>query len=416
MSLPLLTALLLLAGPDRPDLAGRVVGESGRPVAGARVLIDSAGVRAGTSPLCPSCYLDCRKSAETDGDGRFRIASVDPELIFNVLAIAEGYRPAFAMRSDPARGPAEIKLATFDPGKLDPKCLLRGVVLGPDGRPLVGARVSPKMFSTEAYSGFRPDIFDPLAVTNLAGEFVLTSKSPIEHVDLLVEGSGVAPRIVTGLRPERNPHTLKMTRGATLTGRVVRDGKPEAGVVVGLVQASRGFQTFLGDTTIGTGPDGRFAFLNVLANEDYFVYGVMDSFRGGEAVAAAPVRSGGEDATTNAGDLPVVAGHRVRGRVILSDGKPVPPRTRLTMSREDAWDTRQVEVAPDGGFEVSGLPTERYSVNILLKGYRLSSKNHSLDPQNPFPDRRDDRRGHRPAQDPAGARGAIGAGHDAGLL
>ena len=380
MNSPLLALILLAAGTD---LEGRVVTDSGLPVAGAHVLIDSAGVRRGTSPICPSCYLDCRKSAETDHDGRFRIASVDPELLFNVLVVADGFRPTFAMKSDPARPPITVSLAPFDPGKFAPNCLLRGVVLDPGGRPMVGARVSPRGFSTEAFSGFSPDIFDPVAVTNLRGEFVLTSKSPIEHADLKVEGNGVAPRIVPSLKPERNPQSIKMTRGATLTGRLVREGKPVSGVTVGLVQANRSSQSFLGDLSIGTGPDGRFTFLNVHPDEDYFLYGVMSSFNDGGAVAASAIRVGGEEATTDAGDLPVVPGHRVRGQVLLSDGKAVPPKTRLMLSREDAWDFQRVELDPEGRFEVSGLPTERYSLNILLKGYRMSSKNHSIDPQDP---------------------------------
>ena len=36
-----------------------------------------------------------------------------------------------------------------------------------------------------------------------------------------------------------------MTAGATLIGRLVRNGKPAAGVVVGLVQANRGSFAFL---------------------------------------------------------------------------------------------------------------------------------------------------------------------------
>lgn len=383
MIAPFLTMILLAAVPDRPDLEGRVVTDSGRPVAGAHVLIDSAAVRQGTSPLCPSCYLDCRKSAETDSDGRFRITALDPELLFNVLVVADGFRPTFANKSDPRKSPIEVTLAAFDPSKFAPNRLLTGVVVGPDDKPMVGARVTPAGFSTEAFSGFSPGIFDPLAVTNLRGEFVLTSKSPIEHADLKVEGNGVAPRIIPHRKPERNPHKLKMTRGATLTGRIVHGGRPVAGIAVGLVQASRSSNSFLGDVAIGTDADGRFTFLNVHPDEDYFVYGIMDSLKAEGAVATAPVRAGGEDATTKVGDLPVVPGHRVRGRVILSDGKRVPPKTRLTLSREDAWDFQRVELDPEGRFEVSGLPTERYSLSVMLKGYRLSSRNHSIDAQNP---------------------------------
>ena len=54
------------------------------------------------------------------------------------------------------------------------------------------------------------------------------------------------------------------------------------------------------------------------------------------------------------------------------------------VSREDAWDSRRVELDADGRFEISGLPTEKYSLSVSLRGYRISSKNHSVDAQNPF--------------------------------
>ena len=88
---------------DKPDLAGRVLTAGDKPVAGAHVMIDSAAVRQGTSPLCPSCYADCRKRAETDQDGQFRIASVDPELLFNVLVVAEASGRRSPRRLTPQR-------------------------------------------------------------------------------------------------------------------------------------------------------------------------------------------------------------------------------------------------------------------------------------------------------------------------
>ena len=384
MNTALIVLSLLVAMADRPDLVGRVATAGDKPLAGAIVMIDSAAVRQGNSPLCPSCYADCRKRASSDQDGKFRIASVDPELLFNVLVVADGFRPTIAKKVDPGKEPVKVELSRLELDKLDPKRILRGVVLDPAGKPLPGARVRAQQFDTEAFKGFSPDIFDPVAVTNLQGEFVLTSKSPINHSDLNVEGSGVAPRIVAARKPEANPHTIKMTAGATVTGRVVRDGKPVADVSVGLVQGNRGSQTFLGDTSIGTDEQGRFTFLNVHPDEDYFVYGVMETFKDGTAVAAQELRVGGEGATTDAGDLPVVPGHRIKGQVLLADGKAVPPKTRLLVSRQHAWDSRRVELDPSGRFEIAGLPTERYSLSVSLRGYELSPKNHSMDPQSRY--------------------------------
>ena len=382
MNALLVTLLLGTSFTENPDMKGRVLSSVGKPLAGAHVMIDSAAVRRGTSPLCPSCYADCRKSAETDPDGRFRIASVDPELLFNVLVVADGFLPTIVKRTDPAKGPVDVSLLPLDEDKLDPKCVLRGVVLDPSGKPLAGARVSAQMFKTDAFSGFSPNIFDPVAVTNLRGEFVLTAISPITYADLKVEGNGAAPRVVAGRKPESNPHTIRMTAGVTLTGRLVRDGKRVSEAAVGLVQSNRGLGTDLGDQTIGTDEHGGFTFLNVHPNEDYVVYGMMGSIKGGGAVAAVRVHSGADGATTDVGDLRVVRGHRVKGRVMLSDGKPIPPKTRLLLSREEAWDSQRVELGAEGGFELSELPTEKYSLNISLPGYRISSKNHSVDGQN----------------------------------
>ncbi len=220
-------------------------------------------------------------------------------------------------------------------------------------------------------------------MTNLRGEFVLTSNSPIHYADLHVEGNGVAPKIFPGKKPESNPHQIRMSMGATLTGRLLRDGKPVPGVAVGIAQTSRNADTFLGDLTIGTQTDGRFTFLNVFPDDDYFVYGVMDSFKDGGAVAARKIHIGGEGTTTDVGDLPVTQGHRIKGRVLLSDSKPLPSKTRLVISREDAWDVQRVQLDQEGRFEISGLPTERYSLNVSVRGYRLSPMNHSLDAQNP---------------------------------
>jgi hypothetical protein len=382
MTSALMPLILLAFAADRPDLVGRVTTTDGAPIAGAHVSIDSAGVRKGTSPLCPSCYLDCRKSDESDAQGAFRIAAVDPELLFNVLVVADGFRPTFAMKSDPAKGPVTVMLTAFDPNKFEANRIVKGVVVDSGGRPLAGVKLTPRTIKAEGFHGVGPNIVDPLAVTNLKGEFVTTSKSPLEYLDLLASGSGVAPRIFRGCKPESNPQKLVMTPGATMTGRIVRDGQPVVGCEVGMVQVSRSADDFFGENSVGADSDGRFTFVNVHPDESYFVYTVMRSMKDGGAAVAKKIRVGGEGATTDAGDFVVARGHTIKGRVLLSDDKPVPPKTRLILSREDAWDSQSVDLDADGRFEVGGLPTERYSISVMLNGYEVSPKNHSIDPQN----------------------------------
>ncbi len=386
MTATLLTLLLLTPATDPSDLVGRVLRADGTPVPGAHVLIGSAAPRQGTSPVSPSCYPDCRKGADTDRDGHFRILAVDPRLVFNVLVVAEGYRPTYATKADPVRGPVEVRLTPFDPSTLDPKLVLRGVVLGPDGRPLAGARVTAPWVRAGSPSGPSFGTFDPVAVTNLRGEFVLTSKSPFDDASLSIQGDGVAPRVVPGCRPEVNPHLIRMTAGATVTGRLVRDGKPVAGAAVGLVQThNRLEKTYVGAASIGTDADGRFILMNVHPDDTYYLYGLMGTMTGDGALAARVLHVGAEGTTTDVGDLTVVRGHRITGKVLLSDGKPVPPKTRLWLGRVNAHDSQEVELAPDGRFEVSALPTELYRLGTNIKDYRPSPKNHSVGgPQSPW--------------------------------
>jgi hypothetical protein len=384
MNILLVAILLLTAAPERLDLAGRVTRTDGTPVKGAHVLIYTARVRKGTNALCPSCYADCAKRGETNQDGSFTIGSLDPELIFRILVVAEGCRPTFAESVDPAKGPIKLALLPFDPSRLDPKRVLRGIVVDPEGQPVVGAVVSPESFKTAEWSGFKPGVFDPLAVTSLLGEFVLTARSSIEEASLKVEARGLAPRIFPERGPTKYPHRLTLTRGATVTGRLMRDGKPVADAGMGLVQANRGMGRFLGAMEIGTTRDGRFTFLNVGTNDDYYVYGLMPSLKDRGVVPVRPVRVGADGTIVDVGELTLERGHTISGRVLLSDGKPIPSHTRLLVGREIAWDTQAVELEADGLFEIKGLPTERYSLNVIVKGYHISSKNHSVDPNNPW--------------------------------
>jgi hypothetical protein len=86
----------------------------------------------------------------------------------------------------------------------------------------------------------------------------------------------------------------------------------------------------------------------------------------------------------NVGDVTVRPAHRLTGRVVLSDGKPVPAGTRVLLGRDEAWDTQQAVAGESGAFAFEGLPPETYTLSANVKGYRVSEKNASRDVLNPF--------------------------------
>jgi hypothetical protein len=102
------------------------------------------------------------------------------------------------------------------------------------------------------------------------------------------------------------------------------------------------------------------------------------------AVPVAKLHSGADGETTDAGDLVVVPAYRLAGRVVLSDGQPVPPQTRLLVDRQEAWDSMQLNLAEDGSFETTGIPPGTLDLSVRVPGYSVAPQNASLDLLNPY--------------------------------
>jgi hypothetical protein len=162
-------------------------------------------------------------------------------------------------------------------------------------------------------------------------------------------------------------------------GTAVKNGKPSPGIVVGLVQSDRNSATFLGEQKIRTDQDGQFLMRNVPAHESYVIYGQMDSCRQHGAIKARSVLSGADGKVLDVGALNMEPRLRLTGRIMLSDQKPLPAGTRVSLSREQAWDVQVADAAADGSFSFYGLPAEGYTLSSKVAGYHFSSKNVSID-------------------------------------
>ncbi len=385
MPLPtMLLALLVAAGPTAPGqgsqrltLTGTLKSEAGAPVKGATVFVHTAGPRQGTSSTCPSCYLDCRKKAQSDAQGGFRIESLDPRLRFSLLVIARGYKARIVPRVDPLTGPHAITLTALDLTAVKPDRVVKATLLLPSGRPAVGAVVEVngvRRGNTTRFGGTDDEV-DPVAVTDARGELVLLTREPVSALLVRIEAPGVARRSAS----LPSPGPLRLTEGVTVSGRVVDHGKPVGGVVIGMVTESRRSETFLGDYEATTQSDGRFTFRNMPPHLDFLIYGKMESF-GDRGVPATVTRTTGDDRSTlDVGDIAVGGGRTVAGRIVLGDGKPIPEGTRLGLYRQAAWDMVETVLPPDGSFRFRGVPPEEVSLSTRLRGYVFSLDNPNVD-------------------------------------
>ncbi|HZR16201.1 MAG TPA: carboxypeptidase regulatory-like domain-containing protein [Verrucomicrobiae bacterium] len=374
----MITSGLLIGAEHRPNLAGRVTLEDGSALPKATVFIYSAGPKQGTASVCPYCYPDCQKKTETASDGGFKIDSLDPHLLFRLLVVAGGYQPKFVTKVDPETAEQKIALKPISQEDLKSKTRIAGIVLVEDGKPVVGAVISPEGVERGASTqwGGTDAFVDPVAVADEKGHFLLLCKENVDSVYATVTGPSVAPRWFQ-FKPGRD-HLVRMQGGVTVTGQVELKGKPAKGVVMGLSTTDRTCGKFFNCDELATDKDGRFLMPNVPPGREFVLYSKMDSLAGQGVTPGKVFTTGDSGTTTDVNKLTVQPGCRLAGQIVLSDGKPIPPHTRLLLSRENAWDHTEIELDSQGRFEVTGVPAEAVGISVRVKGYKFSKRNPSL--------------------------------------
>jgi len=374
-----LIALCLAPGfaADRATATGKVTDAAGKPLEHASVLVYEGHVKTGYGVYCPTCWADCGKRVTTDADGNFSIPGLNPDLRFKLLAVKDGYSPSFVDDVDPAKGPAQTAALKPRPPIADTSQVVRGRVVDGHGTPLRDALVEQEgvAFRDPRFGigrRFGPmDWIDLMAVTNEKGEFEIAYSKPAVEFILNVSARGMAARLFT--EPTgADRKTLTVTEGAMVTGRLLKpDGTPVANAEIGIASHSRGAGLSFPEVRIGTKEDGTFAITNIPAGRVWLVYPKMDSLaaRGlaGEAVPCETVDDGQE---VSVGVIRLRPGFTLRGKVVLSDGKPVPPGVRVTLGADWGMDSQMAPVDSAGNFEFKGLTAAIYGINAALKGYK----------------------------------------------
>lgn len=382
---------------DRLTLIGKVSDSAGQPIEHATVMVYHAGVKKGYSTYCPSCYADCGKRTITDNHGMFTFKGLSPDLWFQLLVASEGYDPAFINKVDPSSGAQVTATLVRRDSVNDPQRVFRGRVEDSHGSAVRDAVVRPvgALFDTKTGASLYGSLpgLDPIAISNKGGEFEIAYSQSVEKIQRLPSTFAQVPiSILVSIEARRmapsfgvisagaEHHTLTITEGATVRGRLLHDGKPVADAEVGLIPRRRGgFGRNLElvghpyeELRIGTQQDGAFAITNVPAAVDWYIYGKMESVATRGATGAVDCATKHDTEIVDVGNLQIKPAHRLRGRVLLSDGKPIPDGMRVTISSERAWDHQTAMLPPNGRFEFLGLAVGNYSVFASVKGYTLS--------------------------------------------
>ena len=293
-AIAVLLLLTLTSARAATDLTGIVAGADGKAIPGAHVYVYTAHPRTGVSATCPSCYRDCGKHQAVSGNGAFRLPALDSTLLFDVLAVASGYESRFVQKIDPSAGPIMIALQKRSPADADR--VITGTVLDPNGKPVIGASVEPHGYHIRNSVGWGnlPGV-EKLSVTDADGRFALSIPDPAATLDVLVTARSFGPQIERMLAPG-DVRAIRLEEGATITGRVIRDGKPESGAEVIVLQSPGPSANYLGRVAIGTNEQGVFVLPNVAPNQMCVIQIDNDAAR-------HPVKVGGSGTIVDAGTL-----------------------------------------------------------------------------------------------------------------
>jgi uncharacterized GH25 family protein len=370
---------LALPAADRVTATGSVIDEAtNQPISNATVMVYSAGVKKGYDQFCPTCYVDCGKRATTDEKGAFTIANLSGDLLFRLLVVHEGHSANFISKVDPAAGPSAPAKLRPRTSPADPSQIVRGRLIDNKERPVRDALVTQQgiIFADGRGFGDRGWI-DLVAVTNTNGEFEMAYEKPAKSMILQIAPRGMAPKLVT-LPTGAKPHAITATDGATIRGRLGHNGKPVANAEFGLKTHSQGAGTTFQEIRIGTNENGEFAITNVPAGRIWDLYATMDSLAPKQLAAKLThVATKDDGQEIDIGEIAAAGSYSIKGRIVLSDGTPIPPNMRLNVFASRLPDRQTITLPADGTFEFKGLAKGVYVLGPAVKGYQ------PLDPEKP---------------------------------
>lgn len=344
-------------------VAGRVVDERERPVAGARVEVDSTYDASGFG----GHYWGSSIRTTSGPDGSFLLNDLSPGWV-DLLAQKEGYALAKALRVEV--GQTDLQLV------LREGALLRGVVLNAQRQPAAGASV--RLYFSQRQAGIEGRLQQDSVLSGDDGWWTFEHLEAGTYEVFAQHGQSYSERkknIQLGWSDQRNDIELILKEGVRVAGRVLdrRSEKGIEGVTLRLqLESSR---TYTAEHQSESSSDGAFEFVGVPSG-NYVIRAAevpKEYFSPGwEALAQFIVgREAVEDLVVH-----LQPGASVRGKVVLPSGEGTTADLILShddLARLKLGNRRDEKSGEDGAFELTGLlPASGYRLFAKKPGYALA--------------------------------------------
>lgn len=372
--------------------------DGGKPIEGARVSV--AGM---------SAMFTGTPGATTGPDGKFEIKGIGKGAAI-VTASKEGFQGvnpsagmmAMMMGSQSGRagaGDAEKPQGMIDVKELGTELdvtlelsvapIFSGRIVDPEGRPVVGARVSTQVVSkdNDMGRGFRDMMNMAIAATRFSdseGRFEIPGDAEKgASIEVVAKAPGFVetksePRTVTP-GEKISDITIQMRRGGTIEGRVVADnGNAVEGANVRWLKNGKNSGGWewdrSGNASATTNADGRFTLSTIEPGK----VSVRATFRGLAAAVEHEIAVA-EDSKASI-TLTMVKGLAISGRVVDAAGQPI-VRARINHwlvndNGNQGWSagSEDVRTGQDGTFEIAGLPNAEFELHASADDFADSER------------------------------------------
>lgn len=343
-------------------IEGIVTDPRGRPVERAWVMLIPFN-RDGFMAAGAGFYG--RPPMHTDSDGRFRIADLPLGLRFNLRVQHQELLPEEVTGVEaPTPRPLRIRLSL-------PRSLA-GRVIDPQGEPIANASVSQLETASAPDGSNVMRSLGEKARTDEEGRFVLSRVKP-GSIQLHVSAFGYRGRDTQGIRiPEEGeaaPVEITLEPGTSLQGRVLdsRDLPVPHASVHARGSGREGQAFFKGSAS--TDEEGRYELVDLEPGPYEIEAFVFE--QGRSARAAVEIQPG-----RNQLDLRLPGGVEVAGRVVDSQGAPVPAASLslVPIQRDGSamgMGARGLSSA-DGSFVLADVPDGEYRLTASRQGFAAS--------------------------------------------
>lgn len=340
------TVLDLVVG-DGGFVAGRVVDEAGRPLAGARLrpeVLDGRGLPAVVSESM---------AGESSANGSFALGPL-PAGPIGIGVAHRGYAPVRVTATVRSRESTDVRDVTLESG-----LAIRGRVRGRDRVGLAGVLLRAEAEGAEprATSDAETDADGAFEISGLpAATYAITAQAAG-----FAAGHAKAPA-------GGDPIEIVLSPGGSITGRVVdAAGEPLAGVSVqGEAEGDDAGERGSFWITTGDAGDGRFTTNDTTPGT--YALRVRASGAGEASRTGVKVVAG---RTTDVGTIALERGGVVTGTVIDADGQGIPGATVLALRdvHNRRRDDPKAETDAAGAFEIRGVRPGKVEVQVSHPAY-----------------------------------------------